>query len=468
MHTNVVDLWRSKVLDVIAWSMLGLSSIVTITAAMAGFHKSEWGVISFDFVSLCLMLGLSLVPSRFFRLKASAIILLIYGVGFYFTYRFGTHASGPFWLFVVPMLTAMFFGTTSAIGALVVITLTLLLFFVLLHQGILLWHPGQVDATGWAVIGATLVLLSALLTISIGLLLANVERAHRDRKTALLSRISLEEQLRHSQKMEALGRLASEVSHDFNNLLTVIGGFANFAFDAVKDLPEVAEDLDEIIKATKKGHTLTGQLLSFSRKTLQSPRVININSSVLDTTPIISNLLVGDEFSFKFSASDEHCFAQIDPDSFVQLLVNVSLNAKDAMVAGGELHITTEHLKATEISALRTETKGDDSSYILLSIRDNGTGINTEDLEKMFEPFFTTKKIGKGTGLGLSTCWAIMQDANGFINVKSEVGVGTNIECYFPLAEEPPTIGLTKPPLPGPNEHMEKKSGCITENEEIF
>lgn len=440
MHTNVVDLWRSKVLDVIAWSMLGLSSIVTIAATIEAFRKSEWAVISFGFVSLCLMLGLTLAPSRFFRLKASAIILLIYGVGFYFTYRFGSYASGPFWLFIVPMLTAMFFGTTRAIGALAVITLTLLLFFVLLHQGTLLWHPGQVDAPSWAVIGATLVLLSALLTISIGLLLTNVERAHRDRETALLSRISLEKQLRHSQKMEALGRLASEASHDFNNLMTVIGGFANFAFDAVKDRPEVAEDLDEIIKATKKGHTLTGHLLSFSRKKPQSPRVININSSVLDTTPIIRNLLVGDEFSFKFSASDEHCFAQIDPDSFVQLLVNISLNAKDAMVAGGELHITTEHLKANEISALRTETKGDDPSYILLSIRDNGAGINTEGLEKMFEPFFTTKKSGKSTGFGLSRCWAIMQDANGFINVKSEVGVGTNIECYFPLAEEPPAF----------------------------
>ena len=153
MHTNVVDLWRSKVLDVIAWSMLGLSSIVTIAATMEAFRKSEWAVISFGFVSLCLMLGLTLAPSRFFRLKASAIILLNYGVGFYLTYRFGSYASGPFWLFIVPMLTAMFFGTTRAIGALAVITLTLLLFFVLLHQGTLLWHPGQVDAPNWAVVG---------------------------------------------------------------------------------------------------------------------------------------------------------------------------------------------------------------------------------------------------------------------------------------------------------------------------
>lgn len=471
MHTNVVDLWRSKVLDFIGWSMLGLSLIMTIANAAGVFGKSGGAVISVDFVSLCLFLalflGLTLVPNRFFRLKAGAIIFLIFGVGFYFTYRFGSNASGPFWLFIVPMLTAIFFGTTRAIGSLVVITSTLLLFTVLLHQGTLLWPSGQVDAPQWAVIGAILVLLSALLSISIGLLLANVESAHRDREAALLSRISLQEQIQHSQKMEALGRLASDVSHDFNNLLTVIGGFANFAFDTVKDLPEVAEDLDEIIKATKQGHVLTAQLLSFSRKNPPSPEVIDISSIVLDTAPIISNLL-GDEFSFKFSASDEHCFAQIDPDSLVQLLIEVSLNAKDAMVAGGQLHVMTERLNATEILALRTETKGDDARYILLSIKDNGTGINTEDLDKMFEPFFTTKKSDKGTGLGLSKCWAIMQEANGFINVKSEVGVGTNIECYFPLAEKPPTIDVKEPQLHAPNEHMNKKSVFTTDNKETF
>ncbi|MFP6801543.1 MAG: ATP-binding protein [Pseudomonadales bacterium] len=280
--------------------------------------------------------------------------------------------------------------------------------------------------------------------------------------------------------MEAIGRLASGIPHDFNNLLTIIAGFSNLALDGVKDRPEVAEDLDEVIKATEKGQALTAQLLSFSRKHPASPQVIDINTSVLDTTPIINNLL-GDTFSFIFTASDEPCFSRIDPDSLVQLLINVAINSKDAMAAGGKLHISTEHPRATEVSAPRNETNEDDSSYILLSIRDNGAGINAENIEKMFEPFFTTKENGKGTGLGLSTCWAIMQDANGFINVKSEVGVGTNIECYFPLSKEAPTISVSKPllpelpeptepteptELPEPTENTAKENILITEDEE--
>ena len=468
MSIKIVDLWRSQILTIITWSVLGLGSIATVVGAVAAFRNSEWGILLFDLVSFCLILGITLVPSRFFRIKASAIILLIYAVGFYFTYRFGTDASGPFWLFIVPMLTAVFFGTKRAIWALLAIISTMLLFFVLLHQGSLLWNDWQVDAPRWAVISTILVLLTGLLTISIGLLLTNVERAHLEQETALLSNGYLEERLRHSQKMEAVGRLASGISHEFNNLLTIIDGFSNFALNGVKDRPEVAEDLDEVIKATQKAKALTAQLLSFSRKHPASPQVIDINTSVLDTTPIINNLL-GDTFSFIFTASDEPCFSHIDPDSLVQLLINVATNSKDAMAAGGKLHISTEHLRATEVAAARNETNEDDSSYILLSIKDNGAGINAENIEKIFEPFFTTKENGKGTGIGLSTCWAIMQDANGFINVKSEVGVGTNIELYFPLSKESPTISVSKPLLPEPTELPEntaKENILITEDEE--
>ena len=392
MGVKVVDLWRSQILTIITWSVLGLGSLATVVGVVAAFRNSQWDIILFDLVLFCLVLGITLVPSRFFRVKASAIILLIYAIGFYFTYRFGTYASGPFWLFSVPMLTAVFFGTKRAIWALLAIISTMLLFFVLLHQGSLLWNAWQVDAPRWAVISIILVLLSGLLTISISLLLANVERAYIERETALLSNRNLEERLRHSQKMEAVGRLASGISHDFNNLLTVIAGFSNFALDGVKDRPEVAEDLDEVIKATEKGQALTAQLLSFSRKHPASPQVIDINTSILDTTPIINNLL-GDKFSFIFTASDKPCFSHIDPDSLVQLLINVSINSKDAMAAGGKLHISTEHLRATEVSAASNEANEDDTSYILLSIRDNGVGINAENIEKMLKDKYPSEGI---------------------------------------------------------------------------
>jgi signal transduction histidine kinase len=444
MNTKVADLWRPQVLTIVTWSAFGISSLAIVVGIVAAYGASLWDIILFDSVLFSLILCIALTPSRFFRFKATAVILVMYTVGFYFTYRFGTYASGPFWLFIVPALTAVFFGLKRAIWALFAIISTMIVFFFLLHQGTLLWETGQVDAPRWAVISTILVSLAGLLTISIGLLLANIERTYLERETALLSNREVEGQLRHSQKMEAIGRLASGISHDFNNLLTIIAGFSNFALEGVKDRPEVAEDLDEVIKATEKGQVLTAQLLSFSRKNPAAPQVIDINTSVLDTTPIIKNLL-GDTFNFIFTASDEPCFSHIDPDALVQLLINLTINAKDAMDAGGKLHISTEHLRATEVSILSNETNKDHSSYILLSIKDTGAGISDESVEHIFEPFFTTKGKGKGSGLGLSTCWAIVQDANGFINVHSEVGLGTNIECYFPVSKEAAANSLSTP-----------------------
>lgn len=473
MNQKVVDLWRSQVLTIVTWTVFGLSSLAVAVGMVAAYGASQWEIIVFDIVLFCLTLCITLTPSRFFRFKASALIFLIYTVGFYFTYRFGTYASGPFWLFIVPPLTAMFFGTKRAIWALLGIISTMLLFLILLHQGTLLWELAQVDAPRWAVISTILILLAGLLTISIGLLLANIERTYLERETAISSNRKLEERLRHSQKMEAIGRLASGISHDFNNVLTIIAGFSKFALEGVKDRPEVAEDLDEVIKATEKGQALTAQLLSFSRKNPDSAQVIDINANILDTTPMIKNLL-GDTFSFTFTASDKPCFGHIDPDSLVQLLINLAINAKDAMAVGGKLHISTEHLLATEAEKIINKTNEEHSSYILVSIKDNGAGISDENIEHIFEPFYTTKVRGKGSGIGLSTCWAIMKDANGFINVHSEVGVGTNFQCYFPASKETPTISLSTPMtmttepagFPQPAENAAKENILITEDEE--
>lgn len=449
MDLKIVALWRSQILTVITWSVFGLSSLAIIVGIIGAYGASQWDIILIDLVLFCLILCIALTPSRFFSVKASALILLIYTVGFYFTYRFGTYASGPFWLFIVPMLTALFFGTKRAISALLVLISTMLLLFILLHQGTLLWESetGTVDASRWAVISTILVLLAGLLTIPIGLLLANIERTYLERETALLSNRKLEEQLRHAQKMEAIGRLAAGISHDFNNVLTIIAGFSQFALKGVEDRPEVAGDLDEVIKATEKGQALTAQLLSFSRKNPISPQIIDINTSILDTTPIINNLL-GDAFRFTFKASDEPCFSDIDPDSLVQLLINLAINAKDAMADNGKLDISTEHLSATEVPMLSNEANEEGSSYILLSIKDDGAGISAENIEHIFEPFFTTKDRGKGSGIGLSTCWAIVQDANGIITVNSEVGVGTTIGCYFPVAKKSPAIKLSSLEVP--------------------
>jgi two-component system, cell cycle sensor histidine kinase and response regulator CckA len=259
--------------------------------------------------------------------------------------------------------------------------------------------------------------------------------------TDITERKALEEQLRHSQKMEAIGRLAGGIAHDFNNLLTVILGYATVAQRKLLNDTQrkvaaagdpVVHSIREIQRAAEHAASLTGQLLAFSRKQVSQPRVLDLNAEVRGMTDILHRLL-GEDIQLSVRTDDEPCLVEADAGQLSQIIMNLAVNARDAMPKGGRLSIETA-------SVLRErEDVGDGEirpagRYCRLSVSDTGPGIAPEVQPRIFEPFFTTKAPGTGTGLGLSTVYGIVVQHNGWIDVASEPGHGSTFRIYCPAA----------------------------------
>lgn len=250
------------------------------------------------------------------------------------------------------------------------------------------------------------------------------------------NRKRLEEQLYASQKMESLGRMASGIAHDFNNMLTVIQGFTSMA---ESQLPENAVRLQRafshIRSATEKGARLTNQLLLFARKQPSQPKVLNINDLILGIKTILRTTL-GEALTLLLSLDPQLGQVEIDPGQFEQVLINLAVNARDAMPNGGTLTITTQNLWLDEQEPWHHlhMTPG---AYILIAVNDTGSGIDPSIASKIFEPFFTTKAPGKGTGLGLSICQSIIQQAGGQIKLQSSLGEGSTFQLLLPQTAKP-------------------------------
>ncbi len=248
-------------------------------------------------------------------------------------------------------------------------------------------------------------------------------------------RRKLEEQLRHSQKMEAIGRLAGGVAHDFNNLLTVIMGYSNLILDVLPENSDLRADVEGIQKATRKGVNLTRQLLTFSRHQVMRMRVTDLNSLVLEMEKMIRRLITED-ITMHMYMDAELANVYVDPGQVEQVLINLAVNARDAMLEGGSLIIRTRNEQVLE----RLPTHTDDipeGFYTVLEVRDSGIGIDEKYLTLIFEPFFTTKESSQGTGLGLSTVYGIVKQSGGYIRVDSRVGMGTSFLIYIPTVDLP-------------------------------
>ena len=239
------------------------------------------------------------------------------------------------------------------------------------------------------------------------------------------------EQLRQAQKMEAVGRLAGGVAHDFNNLLTAIFSFTGFAMEDLIEEDPAHTNLREVIKAAERGQRLTRQLLAFSRKQIANPRPLNINGFVGDMESMLRRLL-GQDILFYTSLADDLWHTKVDPGHLEQVIVNLAVNARDAMPNGGKLIIETRNAVLDEDYVLRHGSTIPKGRYVLLAVSDNGGGIAEEVLPNIFDPFFTTKREGRGTGLGLSTCYGIVRQAGGHIYVYSEPDEGTTFKIYLP------------------------------------
>ncbi len=243
-------------------------------------------------------------------------------------------------------------------------------------------------------------------------------------------RAKLEEQYNQAQKMEAIGRLAGGVAHDFNNMLAVIIGTTEMAMNDVKEGESLYQDLLEIGRAAHRSADLTRQLLSFSRKQIIKPKPVDLNRLILEQGKMLKRL-IGEDIELEFKTSDDVWTILIDPSQVDQILTNLVVNSRDAIAGVGSIAISTENVQLTEQHS-RKDMPVLPGDYVLLSITDTGTGMDDETLERMFEPFYTTKELGEGTGLGLSTIYGIVQQNNGVIHASSTLGEGTTFNIYFP------------------------------------
>src|SRR6202050_433094 len=250
----------------------------------------------------------------------------------------------------------------------------------------------------------------------------------------ITDRRQLEEQLRQAQKMEAVGRLAGGIAHDFNNLLMVIQGYADLMTERIPANDPLRRNAEQIQTAAQRATSLTQQLLGFSRKQILAPKILGVHSVVSDMEKILRRL-IGEDIELRVSAAPDLWLIQADRSQIEQVIMNLAVNARDAMPNGGRLTIETANVEL-DGSFSHSPTVLAPGKYVLLAVTDNGSGMDAKTQAHIFEPFFTTKEKGKGTGLGLATVYGIVKQSGGYIWVYSEPGHGTTFKIYLPRIED--------------------------------
>ena len=269
----------------------------------------------------------------------------------------------------------------------------------------------------------------------------------------------LEEQLRQSQKMEAIGRLAGGIAHDLNNALTAIAGYAELALGAIADGPARA-DVKEIRRAAERAGSVTKQLLAFSRRQMLEPRVFSLNDAVTAVVRLLSRLL-GSDVVVRSAIGTSVPPVLGDPGQVEQALINLAVNARDAMPDGGSLTLETDAVDVDDAFA-RAHVPMAPGHYSVLRVTDTGHGMSRETQGRIFEPFYTTKAVGKGTGLGLSMVYGTMKQIGGFIFVDSEIGRGTTFSLYFPPA---PSTKMAATPQPADRDRRGQETLLVVEDD---
>jgi two-component system cell cycle sensor histidine kinase/response regulator CckA len=248
----------------------------------------------------------------------------------------------------------------------------------------------------------------------------------------ITDRRQLEEQLRHAQKLDAIGRLAGGIAHDLNNALTAIAGYTELALNVLREDHPAHADIQEVRRAAERAASVTRQLLAFSRKQLLEPRLFNLNEIVISLARLLERLL-GEDVRLETELSPELPPIHADPGQIEQAIINLAVNARDAMPKGGRILLATA-VERVDQTFVRPHASMPPGAYVRLRVIDNGQGMTRETQDHIFEPFFTTKPAGKGTGLGLAMVWGTVKQSGGFIFVDSEPEHGTTFHLYFPIA----------------------------------
>ena len=275
---------------------------------------------------------------------------------------------------------------------------------------------------------------------------------------------TLEHQFRQVQKMESVGRLASGVAHDFNNLLMVIGSSAEM-LEEIKDFEKAGRHIAQIRSATNKAASLTRQLLAFSRQQVLQPKVLELNRVVEDLWKMLPRLM-GEDVEMIKALDPAAGRVSADPGQLEQVIMNLAVNARDAMPKGGKLILETSNVAVDENYVRRHSVEMKPGPYVVLALTDTGIGMDAATQARIFEPFFTTKEVGKGTGLGLATVYGIVKQSNGFIWVYSEPGLGTTFKVYFPRNDAPVEASRELPV--GPVQAVGTKTILLAEDEPVL
>ena len=268
-------------------------------------------------------------------------------------------------------------------------------------------------------------------TADLSRLNAELSQEVAERKLAEEALSKSEEQLRQAQKMEAVGLLAGGVAHDFNNLLTVIAGYAEALLGDSATSPAMKDDLCQINKAAEQAATLTRQLLAFSRRQVLKPEVLDLNLIILDLEKMLRRL-IGEDISLRVQLSKRPALVKADPGQVEQVILNLVVNARDAIESGGRIAIESSHVELSEPGRSA-------HANVLLTVKDSGQGMDDVTRARIFEPFFTTKERGRGTGLGLATVYGIVEQSGGTITVNSVPGGGSTFKVYLPATREQPS-----------------------------
>jgi len=265
-----------------------------------------------------------------------------------------------------------------------------------------------------------------------------IARDITERKQSEEEKVFLQEQLRQSQKMEAIGRLAGGIAHDFNNLLTIIGGYSALSFLELKEEDPLKGNIRAVQKATERAANLTRQLLAFSRRQPMEMKVLDLNATLRDMDKMLRRV-IGEDIKLVTHLAEDLGRTKTDPGQIEQVIMNLVVNARDAMPEGGRLTIETANVELDE-AYVRGHVGVKPGRYLMLSVSDTGAGMSQEVKERVFEPFFTTKETGRGTGLGLSTVYGIVKQSGGNIWVYGEPGKGAAFKIYLPRVDEPTEV----------------------------